>query len=41
MDVHSKECRLKEKKILMIDSKQEILERINIVKADIEYVQQA
>jgi len=41
MDVHSKEVKLKEKKLLMIDTKHEILERINVVKADIEYVQKA
>lgn len=41
MEVHSKEIKLKEKKLLMIDTKQEILEKINVVKADIEYVQKA
>jgi hypothetical protein len=38
MEVHSKEIKLKEKKLLMIDTKHEILEKINVVKADIEYV---
>jgi len=41
MDVHSKELKLKEKKLLMKDSTQEILEKINVVKADIEYTQKA
>jgi hypothetical protein len=41
MEVHSKEIKLKEKKLLMIDTKHEILEKINVVKADIEYVQKA